>query len=537
MERRAIHDQPNILFVLTDQQPASSLALYGNRLASTPALDELAGGGVVVDNHICTYPACTPARATLFTGRYPHTTRSRALHIHLSPREITLVHVLRAAGYETGLIGKNHVFANGHVVSQFRDGALALRDWPRSLDHLPALTEELAAAGQLADERHLFDVWQTADHAGPDGPEHAELRAFSNQAWLWRSAAATATTPFPPERCTTAVLGARAETFVRERAGAERPWFLWLSFPDPHNPYQAPEPYASLVDPADVDLPPHDDLAGKPERQRVARLMSGLEEPHDDVVRRAVAMQHGMVRFIDDALAGVLRALAESGQAERTIVVFTSDHGAYVGDHGAMHKAVAFYDALVRLPFVISWPGTLAPRRLERGLMEQVDLMPTLLELAGLAVPPGVQGLGLADALGGHGELRETAFAECGERRDPIGRDDLPFVPDGPLDDRYFGWDGFEEAWYGQGKMLRDQRWKYAWYANGDVELYDLEADPDELVNLAGRPEHDARERGFRDELLQRAVESEDSLPLHTWHVALDDMLTGNFPWPAPQRR
>ncbi|HET7572049.1 MAG TPA: sulfatase-like hydrolase/transferase [Gaiellaceae bacterium] len=524
--------RPNILLVMTDQQKADTLALYGNRIVRTPALDELAAAGVVVDGHVCNYPACTPARATVHTGRYPHTTRVRALHIHLSPREITLPQVLRAAGYRTGLVGKNHVFPDGGVGSVFRDGALALRDWPERLPELHELGKELAAAGELPDRRDLFDTWFQADHFGPQGAEFAPLREFATQGWLWRSHAAVATAPFPAESCTSAVLGERAADFIRAGAGGKRPWFLWLSFPDPHNPYLAPEPYASTYAPEEVDLPPHDSLEGKPERQRVAHRMSGMHRATEDELRRAVAMQYGMVSFVDDGLRTALAALRESGQERDTIVVFTTDHGGYVGDHGGMHKSVAFYDALIRLPFVLSWPGTLAPRRLEHGFLEQVDLLPTLLELAELPVPPGVQGRSAASALAGTGELRPEAYAECGERRDPVGLADLPFEPDGPLDARYFGWDGFVEGWWGQGKMIRTEEWKYCWYANGDEELYDLAADPDELANLAAEPAQRERCSAFRDRLLAFCVETEDALPLHSWHVRLDDVLTGNFPWP-----
>lgn len=524
--------RPNILLVMTDQQKTDTLGLYGNGVVRTPILDQLAEEGIVVDGHICNYPACTPARATVHTGRYPHTTRVRALHIHLPPSEITLPEVLRGAGYRTGLVGKNHVFPDGGVGGIFRDGSLALRDWPVTLPGLFETMRELASEGRIADRRDLFDTWFQADHFGPQGGEFAALRQFATQGWLWRSHAAVATTPFPAESCTSAVLGHRAAEFIRAGAGGEQPWFLWLSFPDPHNPYLAPEPYASMYDPAEVDLPPHDSLEGKPERQRIAHHMSGMHRATEEQLRRAVAMQYGMVSFVDDGLGRALAALRESGQEQETIVVFTSDHGGYVGDHGGMHKSVAFYDALIRLPFVLSWPGTLTPGRLEHGFLEQVDLMPTLLELAELPTPPGVQGRSAADAFGGSAALRPEAYAECGERRDPVGWEDLPFEPDGPLDGRYFGWDGFVEGWWGKGKMIRTEEWKYAWYANGDEELYDLAADPHELRNLAGLEEHRALCSGFRDRLLAFCVESEDDLPLHAWHYRMEDVLTGNFPWP-----
>ena len=517
---------------MTDQQQAASLGCYGNNVARTPEIDRMADGGVIADLAFCSYPACTPARAAFHTGRYPHTTRVRANHIHLPPYEITLPMVLRAAGYETALFGKNHVFADGSPRSQFRTGGLALEDWPLSSGDLAGaeIDGEL-----LADERHLFDIWSGANHFGPDGPEFAELRAFSLQPWLWRSAAASAVTPFPLERTTSAILGERASAFITARESSERPWFAWLSFPDPHNPYQAPEEYVRMFDPSQVELPPYDDLRGKPERQMVASRMCGMHASDEADMRRTLAVQHAMVAGVDAAVGRVLEALRSTDQERSTLVVYLTDHGGYLGEHGAWHKALAFYDCLVRIPLILSWPGTLEPARLTDGFVEQIDLMPTILELAGLAPPPGVQGCSIAARLAeprsATRPLRDAAFAEAGEAGEPVTLDEMPFMPDSPLDGRYFPWDGFQEAWVGPGKMVRTQRWKYAWYLNGDQELYDVESDPDELRNLAPDSSYDPVIRDLRDRILRWSVENEDRLPVHAGNIYLDDVLSGRLPF------
>ena len=523
--------QPNVLMVMADQLKAAMLPTYGDPVARMPALDRLAATGVVVEEAVCNYPACTPARATIHTGRYPHTTRVRANHIHLPEHEITLPMLLRAAGYATALIGKNHVFADGSPRSQFRVGGLALADWPAAAVDLAAFGVTVPAPAPFADQRAMFDEWYGANHFGPDGPEWAEQRAFALQPSVWRNAAGSAVSPFPVERSTSHVLGERASSWVARQADTDRPWFCWLSFPDPHNPYVAPEPFASMYDPAEVPLPAYDDLDDKPERQRIARRMCGMDEAHEDVVRRAVAMSYAMLSGVDAALGRVLDTLDSTGQRERTIVVFLSDHGGYLGDHGAWHKAPAFYDCLIRMPLVVSWPGTLPARRLADGFVEQVDLMPTLLDLAGLPTPPGVQGRSMAGALAGTSAARPEAFAEVGEAGDPVTWDDLPFLPDSPLDERWFPWDGFQEAWVGQGKMIRTGRWRYAWWANGEEELYDVVADPDELVNLAAGGEHRDLIRDLRDRLLLWAVTSEDQLPVHAGNIYLDDAVASRLPF------
>ncbi|HVE75547.1 MAG TPA: sulfatase-like hydrolase/transferase [Actinomycetota bacterium] len=523
--------RPNILVVMTDQQKADTLAIYGNTHTQTPAIDSIASSGVVVGGHICNYPACTPARATFHTGRYSHTTRVRANHLHLPEREITLPAVLKSAGYEIALVGKNHVFSDGSLGSQFRDGGLALMDWPRQIDEFEQFTKDLSQTIPLANQKRMFDHWFQADHFGPQGPKFNDLRQFSLRPELWRSHAATAVTPFPPGHTTSAVLGTEAAKFISARKGAEKPWFLWLSFPDPHSPYHVPEPFYSMYDPADVMIPPHDSLESKPERQRIGSRMCGVRGYDERLIREATRTQYAMVSAIDAALSEAIDALEISGQRENTIVLYTTDHGAYVGDHGAWHKGLAFYDCLTRLPLMISWPGTLRPGTSHSGFFEQVDVMPTLLSLAGINIPPGVQGRSMAEPLQGNAPLREMAFSEAGEPGEPVGWDQLPFIPDSPLDDRYFGWDGFQEAWVGRAKMVRNQRWKYVWYANCDEELYDLQDDPDELSNIAGATEHDELKRELKDALLEWTVETEDTLPLHSRNIYLEDLVTGNFPF------
>jgi arylsulfatase A-like enzyme len=390
----------------------------------------------------------------------------------------------------------------------------------------------MTAEGILEDQRDLFDEWFGADHFAPQAEGFDELRQFAMQPSLWRNHAGSAPSPFPAERHTASVLARRAAAFVAARHDSDRPWFLWLSFPDPHNPYIAPEPYASLYDPQTVPLPPLDDLSKKPERQQIASRMCGMHNADEAATRKAIAIQYAQVSAVDAAVGRVLQALESAGVTEDTVVVFTTDHGGYVGEHGAWHKAPAFYECLIRIPLLVSWPGTLTPSVLSDGLIEQVDLLPTLLDLAGVPTPPGVQGRSMVAALEGTpGAARPEGFAEVGEAGTPVTWDDLPFMPDSPLDDRWYPWDGFQEAWIGRGKMVRTLEWKYAWYANGDEELYDLRADPDELSNLATSPEHEERVRAFKDRLLLWTVETEDPLPLHAGNIYLRDAVSGNMPW------
>jgi arylsulfatase len=455
--------RPNILLIQTDQLSAGSLGLYGHPLVETPTLEALADRAVVFDNAFCNHPACVPSRCSMFTGRYPSATGSYENFIHLYPRERSLAHVLKDAGYFNVLIGKNHAFDE----TPGPDGVSELHRW--------------------------FDYVRLGSHSGMvAGYEHDEaLRASA--AWAhehcWSAPGAYGTNPCSPEATGTYVLGEVAQEFLRTERPSDPPFFLWLSLPDPHTPYQAPEPYASMYDPADVPPPIADDLTTKPERQRVAAVMDAVDRTPVEHLQALRAIHYGMINQIDDAVGRVLATLDEQGLREDTIVIFTSDHGDSLGDHQLMQKQNAFYESIIRVPLMLSWPGRLAPQRMS-DLVEHVDLMPTLLDLVGLEFPAEVQGrsfAGLVDEGQRGYHPREYVTIESGSPGDPPTLEEIGDArPEGPWDETYFTWCANPRAWAGPGKCIRTHQWKLNLYENGDGELYDLSADPDELINRYG---------------------------------------------------
>lgn len=507
-------DKPNIIIVQTDQQSWSTLALYGNPVLRTPALEALASRGVVFERAYCNYPACAPSRSSMMTGRYASTIRNQANHMRIDPREITLPGALKAAGYETALIGKNHAFLEGE--NYYPDAA--------SVDGRPG-----NESGRLYDELHrTFDFVFEGGHVGVDGSEDdPELAAAIEHARekSWGQQHQWSVNPYPAEKSVTHRLTTEAVEFVSRRATGvdqgsgdqgSRPFFLWFSIPDPHTPYQVSEPYASMFDPSSIPPPIKDSLEGKPERQMVAKLLDFNDRYDDGHFQQLRAIHYGMIRQIDDNLARFFAALDEAGLSQTTIVVFLSDHGDAMGDHGIIQKQNFFYDSITRVPFIVSWPGSIEPRRTGE-LVELVDVMPTVLDLAGVEIPGGVQGSSLRPFLTGHvSRTKEFVTIESGEYGEPMTVAEL-YDENGEFIERgtSFAWCAFREAWVGRGVAIRTQRWKLCVYENGDGELYDMERDPNELANLYS----DTAVAGVRSELFEKLVR---------WQIAKGDTIPAN---------
>ncbi len=451
--------RPNIVIVMTDQQRWDTLGAYGVVPIRTPHLDALAAGGALFEQAFVPIPLCTPSRACLFTGQYPTRHGIRGNTTQALPDDApNLLAALRGAGYATYLAGKDHLF-----------------------------TPEQRA--RLFDRTARYDHFGRVAGEGPVDPREGAVRADRRTLMLAKYAERD---PHDPADCPTARLTDAATAMVGEARAAGRPFCLWLSYPDPHPPYTVPEPYASMY--RDVPLPapaaPAGELDGKPPRQRVTPRLMGMGGYDAADLRRLREIYYGMVTFIGDQVGRFLAFLADAGLRDDTIVVFMSDHGDYLGDHGMVRKSPTLYDCLVRIPLIVSWPRRIAPARFAETMAESVDLAPTLLELAGLPAPGPLDGRSLVPLLTGRAAAhRDRVFGLYGTEGEPftaaaIAAADL----DGP--------DGYPRGirWFsplvarGQFAMLRTLRWKLVYYQGGEGELYDLAADPGELENRYADP-------------------------------------------------
>jgi arylsulfatase A-like enzyme len=422
-------DRPNFVVIMTDQQRWDHLGAYGNRVVQTPHLDALAREGLRAEGFHVSNPICQPNRACLASGQLSTVNGCRQNGIPLALDTTTYADVLRAAGWRTALIGKAH-FQNvtdipapprhprgtgtpppGAALRARRDqrcgpeyGHEVRTLWARQPDHalpLPYYGFEHVrlCIGHGDQVEGHYTAWLRARDPAADrlrGPANALDDPATRVAQCWQSA-------LPEELHPTTYIAEEAEHFLAAQS-PDTPFLLQVSFPDPHHPFTPPGRWWSMYDPADVDLPAtfHRPLLARndlPEAALRAYRMGGadpnshwpfhLDEP---AMRRILALNYGSISFIDAAVGRIMAALRARGFDEDTVVVFMSDHGDYMGDHGTVLKMGLHFRSVIRVPFL--WRDT-AARRAPGVLHRQasaIDFAPTLLQRAGLQIPLGVQG-------------------------------------------------------------------------------------------------------------------------------------------------
>jgi len=455
---------PNILWVCTDQQRYDTIGALGNRHVSTPVIDELVATGIAFTHAYCQSPICTPSRASFLTGMYPS-----AVHVmgngndHFPDDAPPLVtRLLADAGYDCGLVGKLHLAsAFGRVEPRTNDG---YNYWKYS--HAPR------------------DDWQQghdyADWVREKGAVLGELTPYSQGV--------------PADLHQTTWCAEMANQFMTERMGGQ-PWLLSVNVYDPHPPFNPPAAYRKLFDPEQMpgplfkasDLEQQGRLEAEgvdfQSRARTPEMLDikhpvapasprpgggeqEVEELGDPISQRRdaktlQAAYYAMIKLIDDSLASMLNCLDETGQRENTVVIFTSDHGETLGDHGLIAKGCRFYEGLVRVPLIFRAPGRVREGIVDDSLVELTDLAPTLLDLAGIDMPHHMQGRSLAKRLAEQVASPHRDHVRC-EYYDALDEPDNSFAT-----------------------MWRDRRYKLVVYhGKSEGELYDLHEDPHEFQNL-----------------------------------------------------
>ena len=444
--------KPNILIIYTDQQRFDTLGCNGNTLIKTPHIDAMAQAGTnITDCHV-SCPICTPSRVALFSGQWGIANGSIANSREMQMKESNqdMLQYLKQHGYETALIGKNHCFH--------------------------------AESNDL-----YFDHAYEADHLKVSKPRNDEEHTMCKDRVPTMQLAMAQEKTAPSASITNWLADHTIDYLQQER---EKPFCCWLSIPDPHPPYMVCEPYASMYDDVDVPGPIYRDgeMDNKPARQRIAveidRLSAQYPDPEDIIKLRRTYW--GMVSQIDDAVGRIMAQLKESGQDKNTIVLFTSDHGDYMGDHKLVRKGVDCYSATTHVPMLWQWVDQIKPQE-HNCRVSNVDIFPTLCDLIDVPVPDTVQGRSYADLLRGDADQgRRLVFSHHGRPGDPIQS-----IPDTDRDklvnDNFL----LSKTWY-QGRCftVRDDKWAYT-MTPGDVdELYDRKNDPHELYNVADQEKH-----------------------------------------------
>lgn len=479
--------QPNIVVIMTDQQKATASHLYGNPNCVTPNLERLANEGVRYEYAYTPHPLCMPARVSFWTGQYPHNHGSRRNETPMRQGAPHLFRIWHEAGYHTGLIGKNHCFAE-------------------------------------ADDLDCFDTWCEISHGGL--PEQAETKGMDwfrprvgvDAAHALRRTMTPQSPRFayavsdhlPLEDHGTGLVCGQTERFLE--AHKDEPFALWVSIPDPHEPWVVPRQYAEMFPPDEIVMPTwRDDEftdGTAPERNRVLYRILGIREDSEEDVRRLMGVYYGMVRFIDDGVGQILDALERLNLRDNTVVVFCSDHGDFIGEHAMQCKGGVFYDCLTHVPLIVSWPGQLPTGETDRSMVNLIDIAPTLLTLQGLPVPPEMQGAPLPTVT--DTTPREATFSEYGAGGAPFTVADLEQLPDPHGRKTLMASLQWREA-EGRRKMVRTQGWKYVHDPMGDLdELYDMENDPWELTNLAADPAYGDVVARMRLLLADWSIQTED---------------------------
>jgi arylsulfatase A-like enzyme len=490
--------RPNFLFFIADQLRADHLGCYGNPVVRTPNIDALARDGFVADRLYVASPICMPNRASLMTGRMPSLHGVRHNGIPLSLRATNFVELLRAAGYRTGLVGKSHLQnMTGNAPLWPSDSATRLacearaaeggrydQEWKPNWRDRPGHDLDLPFYGfetvRLTIE-HGDDIeghyrrWLRAQAPDCDrliGPANAiptpGLALYeARQAWRTR---------LPEALHPTRYCALMSEEFLAAAASEGRPFFLMCSFADPHHPFTPPGAYWDLHDPAAIALPPSFRAANRPP-PHVAQLLSerdqGRAVKHTPQLfactareaKEAIALNYGSISFIDDAVGRVLARLEALGLAGDTVVVFTADHGDFMGDHQLLLKGPIHYRGLVTTPFI--WRDPAGAARRSAALASTIDIAPTILARAGVAAFNGIQGRSLAALMAGMAATHHDALVieEEGQRRHMGFPDRIRM------------------------RSLVTPRHRLSLYDGAAWgELYDLEADPDEMVNLWDDP-------------------------------------------------
>jgi arylsulfatase A-like enzyme len=470
---------PNLLFLFTDEQRFDTLGAYGNPRIHTPNLNRLAEQSCVFDRAYVTQPVCTPSRSTILTGLYPHTTGCTENNVPLAPEVPCLPEMLRG-DHLTAYFGKWHL--GDEIFAQ------------HGFEHWRSIEDGYAKyyqPGRDRSARSTYHHWLVENGFQP-----------ANGSSFGRGEAAH----LPEEYGKPAYLGNEAGRFIRENA--DRPFALYVNFLEPHMPFFGPRDdehdlASEVVLPGNFGKPPTDDQPLKTrlfERHYREQGHSGLPLRTEADWRRMIANYWGLCSLVDTHVGRILRTLDECGLADNTLVVYTSDHGDMMGSHRLLAKCVMFEEA-ARVPLLVRLPGQSKPRRVAAPV-SQVDLVPTLLDLLGEDVPATLQGESLRPVLEGAQEPDRDVFYEwngpnCGLAGDVLGKVDLP---EHLRDDATA-----EQAVSAITDPVRTVVTPDGWKLNvsptrGEHELYDLNADPLETANLAGRSEHAAR----MDDLLGR---------------------------------
>ena len=443
---------PNVLVICADDHAAYVSGAYGNQRVRTPNIDRLAGGGILFERAYCNSPVCTASRQSFLTGRYPRTIGVTRLETALPESEVTMALALRAAGFDTAAIGKMHF--NSDLTHGFllRVDLGEHRKWLAAQPALPAPVDVQPPWRPFKDPAR---IWLNSD-CRPMGLPDRQMDGtyFAEQA---------------------------AEYLARPH---DKPFFLMVSFYEPHSPFRFPLEYRDRHDPAQFSAP----ALGAEDAKQIPQVFRDLTDRQKQGI---AAAYYTSVEFLDKNVGLVMDALDRSGRANDTIVVYLSDHGYLLGQHGRFEKHCSYEEA-IRSPLAIRLPGRIPAGRRTSALVELVDLAPTIYDLCGVSTTARLQGRSLLPLVEGRAaKHRDHVVVEYAPNDEAMIRD---------------------EAWkliYERGARRRADGYDIAGpLAPQAFRLYDLRADPQEMHNVAADPANAATVKRLTHLLVEHLIKT-----------------------------
>lgn len=485
----------NILLITTDQQHFNTIGAFNPEI-STPNLDRLVQEGTTFQRAYCTNPTCTPSRASIITGLYPSQHGAWSLGTKLLEDSHTVGQDFLGNGYQTGLVGKAH-FQPTNETEEYS-----------SLESYPLLSD-LSFWKQFKENFYGFDHVELArNHANEHlVGQHYALWMEENGCENWRDYFLAPTGnmdptikhkwDIPEEYHYNTWIAERTNALVEQYVENDESFFLWSSFFDPHPPYLVPEPWDEMYDPEQLTIPtvkagehcgnpPHFQLTQEENPDFSSYKESGFAihgyHKHAGISmeeqRKDIATYYAMVSMVDKYVGKILDKLDKLGISDNTIVVFTSDHGHFFGQHGLHYKGGFHYEDLIKVPLIVRYPGKVPAGKVSDAVQSLVDLSPTFLSFSGIPIPAQMTGISQKEVwLGEQGSAREHAICEFHHEPTTIHL-----------------------------KTYVDSRYKITVYYNQEYgELFDLQADPDEYNNLWDNPDFEK----LKSELLLKYIWAE----------------------------
>lgn len=502
-------ERPNILVFCTDEQRADHLSCMGHPVLKTPNIDRIAAEGTLFRNCYSSSPACMPARATMMTGLTNRASGVRTQGVSLPEDVPTLPGMLADAGYRTHSVGKLHLKPwGGRDIAEDED--ITANPERRIYWKWPGRWE----GGHYTEFPDNYYGFQTLDVVNG----HVNYVYGDYVTWLeenhpgaYAGYAYSHSDPKPltidPELHYNKWIADRTIDFISDANKDDKPFYLWCSFPDPHEPFAAVKKWSDSYEDGEIELPGITIALSPKGRSETMKAIGVGTEAHDPEWTKACIRQtYAMMSHVDEQVGRILDALDEQGIADTTIVMYISDHGDQLGEHGLFYKGVYPYDGHAHIPFLAKVPWARQKGKVVEDVVSMLDLVPTVLDLADVSQP--------ADK---HEERWRRMAAPIqpalpGEILTPVITGDArPVRRNALIEYDHEGYDAFEELQY---RSLVTNDYKLVFYApSNETMLFDRKADPDETTNLANDPEYQGTVLDLFKQLVSEISRTESRLP------------------------